>query len=158
MDGRNKYGEGSWFAIPLQNGAYAVGIVARRAKQGSGSIIVGHFFGPARESIPPLSSVEGLTANRSILVGRFGHLSLKDGSWPIIGRSENWDRQDWPVPQFREESAFGQVNRVAYDDANPGRTTSRRPATQDEVDDLPEATLFAPGSIEKRLAELLSQK
>lgn len=32
-----------------------------------------------------------------MLVGKFEHLGIAEGGWPPLGRTEGWDRQDWPM-------------------------------------------------------------
>ena len=82
---RFRYQEGDWFAVPLGCGGYAVGIIARRGRAASCS---GSFFGPRHRDIPSLTQLEALRPDGAILVGKFGHLGLKDGTWPILGRLE----------------------------------------------------------------------
>lgn len=50
MAKRLPYREGTWFALPLRKGGYAVGVVARMAPRGR--IILAYFFGPKRNQIP----------------------------------------------------------------------------------------------------------
>lgn len=45
-----KYSEGQWFAIPLNNGGYALGIIVRGSYKTKGGL--GYFFGPRYEDIP----------------------------------------------------------------------------------------------------------
>src|SRR2546427_9568860 len=109
---RLTYREGMWFAVPLRNGGYAVGIVARKAKRG---VLLGYFFGPRRQAVPVLEEVERLKPNDAILVKVFGDLGLLDGSWPIIGLASSWDRGRWPMAVFgRVEEFTGRSLRVEY--------------------------------------------
>jgi hypothetical protein len=72
---RNKinYREGDWFAVPLRDGDYAVGVVAR--VDGSGGVL-GYFFGPRRAEVPSLLEVENLDPDQALRVLRFGDLGL----------------------------------------------------------------------------------
>jgi hypothetical protein len=45
------YKEGTWFAVPLHQGGYGGGVVARAKR----TCILAYLFGPRRESIPKLA-------------------------------------------------------------------------------------------------------
>jgi hypothetical protein len=109
-----KYREGDWFAVPLRNGGFAVGLVARANPKAA---LLGYFFGPERKGIPSPDDLPGLRAKDAVLVGMFGHLGLTQGSWPTIGRLTNWDRAEWPMPVFlRVEELTGRAFNVFYAD------------------------------------------
>jgi len=61
---RLSYREGTWFAVPLKDGGYAAGVVARVGRRG---VLFGYFFGPRRPAAPSLSDLEGLTPNNAVL-------------------------------------------------------------------------------------------
>jgi hypothetical protein len=44
-----KYREGDWFAVPLRNGGFAVGLVARANPKAA---LLGYFFGPKTKGYP----------------------------------------------------------------------------------------------------------
>ncbi len=90
--------EGTWFAVPLQDSGYAVGRVARLSPDGA--VILAYFFGPKRKSVPTLGEIEQLQPTDSVAALRASELGLLDGRWPIIGDSESWDRNRWPIPAF----------------------------------------------------------
>src|SRR5947199_8190807 len=90
--------EGTGFAVPLRDGGYGVGIVARIAGRG---VTLGYFFGPRRSVVPNLSEVETLTPDMAILVEIFGDLGLIEGRWPIIGLNASWDLRFWPMHAYR---------------------------------------------------------
>ena len=97
------YREGTWFAVPLKQSGFAVGVVARNSKP-PGCLLC-YFFGPRRNSIPTLAEVERFMPNDAIRVFRVGDLHLikgrpPRGTWPIIGHSISWKRTDWPMPPF----------------------------------------------------------
>lgn len=89
---RVNYREGDWFAAPLREGGYAVGVVARANPKAA---LLGYFFGPRRVGLPSLDDVVDLKPDDPVLVGKFGHLGLTKGTWPILGRLEDWDRAPW---------------------------------------------------------------
>jgi hypothetical protein len=90
-----KYREGDWFAVPLRDGGFAVGLVARA---NPGVVLLGYFFGPMRSEVPKLEDLAGLQPGDAVLIGMFGHLAIVQGKWPLLGRLDGWDRRDWPTP------------------------------------------------------------
>jgi hypothetical protein len=102
------YKEGTWFAIPLQQGGYAVGRVARLSGDG---IILAYFFGPKRETVPTLADLGSLTPDSALAVVRAGDLGLIEGSWPIIGDAPVWEREKWPMPAFVRRDEIGKARR-----------------------------------------------
>ena len=99
------YEEGDWFAVPLRDGGFGVGVAARSDRSG---VVVGYFFAPRRSKVPGLDEVSDLSPDEALLVRMFGDLSLVSGEWPVIGRSDSWDRGDWPLPVFgRREDLTG---------------------------------------------------
>ena len=76
--------EGDWFAVPLRTDGFAVGVVARA---GTGGVLLGYFFGPRRQAQAGIDDVRHLRPEQAVLVGRFGHLGLTGGTWPLLGRA-----------------------------------------------------------------------
>jgi len=70
------YSEGSVFLVPLRDGGYARGVVARAGPKGK--ILMGYFFGPrlATRDDMPLSD---LAPAQAILRMRFADLGLING-------------------------------------------------------------------------------
>lgn len=125
MTTRAHYREGDWFAVPLPEGGFAVGLVARA---NPGGVLLGYFFGPKRSDVPLLSQLAALRPGDAVLVAGFGHLGLQQGVWPILGRLETWDRRDWPMPVFvRHEELTRRSLRVFYDDDDPNRFIREEP-------------------------------
>src|SRR5229473_6828898 len=91
------YPEGTWFAVPLQGGGFAIGLLARLDGRGSA---FGYFFGPKRNCIPDIRDIDTLTYKDAIVVALFGDLGLLNGEWPVIGKPSQWDRNEWPLPPF----------------------------------------------------------
>lgn len=147
------YTEGDWFAIPLRTGGFALGIVARANPKG---ILLGYFFGPRRPEQPTLADASGLFPEQAILVGMFGHLGLRGGSWPLLGREPAWDRTTWPTPIFvRYEELTGRSFHVRYDDADPGRLIGETLVAPGVAEQGPTDGLMGAGFVEKRLTSLL---
>ena len=91
------YNEGTCFLVPLRNKGFARGIVARMDGKGQ---IFGYFFGPKIESFDNVNNFENLNYKDSVLVGMFGDLGLLNKEWKILDTLPNWNKDDWPMPQF----------------------------------------------------------
>lgn len=72
------HAEGTWFAIPLRNGGFAVGLVARATAEGPH--VLACFFGPKRSSISTMTEVADLRAAAAVKVARIGDLRAQS-SW-----------------------------------------------------------------------------
>jgi hypothetical protein len=150
---RVNYGEGDWFAVPFHQGGYAVGVVARANPEAA---LLGYFFGPKRADLPTLDQVRGLAPAEAILVCRFGHLGLVKGKWPVLGRSEDWDRSRWPMPVFvRYEELSGRSFRVFYADDDPSKLLREEQVPAGEPEQGPKDGLAGAGFVEHVLAGLL---
>ena len=103
-----KYGPGSLFAVPLNDGGYGLGLVARMSSKG---ILLGYFFAPKWAQVPSLPEVKSLSPNDSVLIGRFSSLGLKQGTWEVLGSVLGWVPEEWPMPVFaREGTDYWPVN------------------------------------------------
>jgi hypothetical protein len=151
---RARYGEGDWFAVPLRDSGFAIGIVARANRSG---VLFGYFFGPRRASVPAADELVGFAPSAAILVGRFGGLGLKDGKWPVIGRLADWDRSGWPMPTFgRFEELTGRAFTVEYDDDDPNSQPRERQIGPEDLVRHPKDGLAGAGFIEISLTALLA--
>ncbi|TRC78849.1 hypothetical protein FJV83_11275 [Mesorhizobium sp. WSM4307] len=151
---RLPYREGSVFRIPLPDGGFARGLVARMAPRGR--ILLGYFFGPRMFSAD--TNVSDLLPTEAIVAGRFGDLHLMDGKWEIFGEIVGWNRTDWPIPEFIHHDALrilpDMIVRYSDDDIVLG-TRERRPVFPA---DLAEDGLMGAGFVEIRLSRLLAEK
>lgn len=146
---RVSYREGDWFAVPLREGGYATGIVARANRDG---VLFGYFFGPRRDDVPVLADVEGLQPDDALVVGKFGHLGLKQGKWPILGHREGWDRNSWPMLALvRYEELTGRSFRVFYDDDDPNRLVREEEIPPGLAEQAPSDGLMGAGFVERML-------
>ncbi len=115
--------EGTWFAIPLREGGYATGRVARHSP--NGEIILAYFFGPKRETIPALEELEQVASDSAIKIAQVGALGIIEGSWPVVGDLPSWEREKWPIPVFIRRDDIGKMAwRVVYADDNPNWVVS----------------------------------
>jgi Immunity protein 26 len=148
-----KYGEGDWFAVPLREGGFAVGIVARANPRG---VLLGYFFGPKRKAVPSLDEVAYLKPSNALLVRKFGDIGLTGGTWPIIGHLKSWDRDEWPMPVFvRYEELSGRSFQVFYDPDDPNKFIGEEQISPGEAEQRPKDGLMGAGFAEKLLASLL---
>ncbi len=147
------YSEGDWFAVPLRDGGFAVGIVARMDGRGG---VVGYFFGPRRSDVPTVEEVDELGPDEAAMVRQFGDLRLLEQQWPLIGRSPRWDRDRWPIPAFgRIEELSGRAWRVEYADDDLNRPIRETPVSQAEAEALPRDGALGAGAVELVLTSLL---
>jgi hypothetical protein len=149
-----KYGEGDWFSVPLRDQrSYAVGLIARLDGLGG---VLGYFFGSARLSVPNLDELCRLQPVEAILIRRFSDLGIQRNEWGVIGKCNDWQRKDWPVPLFARTTADGVVAWVSeYSDGNGMSLVQERQITLDEVKKFPEDGSSGYGAIEIRLTKLL---
>src|SRR5690242_8796161 len=94
----NQFAEGTWFGVPLNQGGFAIGRVARHSP--SREILLAYFFGPRRTTLPKLDELQSFAPEDATKIMMVGYLGLDSGSWPIIGSAKAWDRTAWPIPQF----------------------------------------------------------
>lgn len=146
------YKVGDWFAVPLRTHGYGLGLVARANGRGT---VLGYFFGPRRDAIPTQEDVIGLGPSGAVLVRRFGDLGFLEGEWPIVAHSENWDRNQWPLPMFgRIDDIDNLAWRVEYSEETLEEIRDT-PIEMQEARDLPRAGLSGSGSVEIQLTMLL---
>jgi len=147
------YEEGTAFAVPLRDGGFGVGVVARIAPKGK--LLLGYFFGPRSDE--PEFDLTTLQAKKAVLVGRFGDLHLFDGRWFTFGQVPHWNRDEWPMPLFLKRDPLGHLpDRVVVYDGDdlgkPGRWEARDIIPRD----LREDGLMGAGFVEIKLAQLLN--
>ena len=148
------YSEGTWFAIPLRNGGFGVGVVARATRKGR--VILAYFFGPRRDAVPSLSELEHLTPDKAICAICVGDLGLITGTWPIVGNLKSWDRSLWPMPVFvRRDPISRKAWKVYYSDTDPNLPVSEVRTSYDDTS-LRKDSLYGAGAAEIELTELLS--
>lgn len=153
---RRNYAVGDWFAVPLREGGFAVGVVARAQADG---VLLGYFFGPKRDEVPELSDVEHLAASDAVLVCKFGHLGLVKKKWPVLGCLQGWDPQLWPMPTFvRFEELTGRSFRVIYADEDPNRLLREEQIPAGTAEQGPKDGLLGAGAAEIALTSLLARE
>ncbi|MGX5827522.1 Imm26 family immunity protein [Mesorhizobium sp. 43Arga] len=151
---RLPYREGSVFRIPLPDGGFARGVVARMAPRGR--ILLGYFFGPRMFSAD--TNASDLLPTEAVVVGRFGDLHLIDGKWEVFGEIGGWNRTYWPIPEFIHHDLLRIMPDmiVRYSDDDIVRGTRERRSVLPAG--LAEDGLMGAEFVEIRLSGLLAEK
>lgn len=149
------YKEGSVFLVTLTDGGYARGVVARAGRKGG--VLMGYFFGP-RLTSPQKAELTDLAPDNAVLRLLFGDLRLINGKWPIIGNVPNWDRSEWPMPDFVLRDVLGCQKRVVvrYADDDPLRIEAEY--TVNDASGMPIDSVSGAALVEIKLTELLGHK
>lgn len=150
-----KISEGECYAVPLRDGSYAIGVIARVGKRGA---ILGYFFGPRRMAIPTSNDVRALRADDAVSCELLGDLGIQRNEWPHIGCVEPWDRSQWPLPTFGriEDEARGIAWIVRYADKDVSVQTEELRCTIEEARRLLPDRTAGYGAVEVRLRLALS--
>ena len=151
------YGEGTWFAVPLEQGGFAIGVNARFKVSRGGGTALGYFFGPVRSRVPTLDEIVALEPEQAINICRFGDLHLLDGKWPLIGTDPAWDRNRWPFPDFARREPLTsppRVWRVTYANDDPSQRVREERIQPDDKKLRPDS-LSGADAVEKVLSYLL---
>jgi Immunity protein 26 len=150
---RLAYEDGDWFAVPLRaDSGFAVGLVARHDGRGG---VIGYFFNARWDKLPTVADVTALGPSDVIRVVRFGDLGLIEGRWPVLGKLEDWEPADWPMPVFGRRDISGQAFRVTYPPEDLAAPTREEPISDGECDVLPRDALGGSGAVERVLTALL---
>ncbi|MAT44851.1 MAG: hypothetical protein CL609_21175 [Anaerolineaceae bacterium] len=153
-----QYFEGSWFAVPLRDYGYGMGIIVRGAFKTKGGL--GYFFGPRYTELP--TGIDTLEKNKSnaILVCMFGDLGIINGTWPLISEGKAFSRQDWPVPLFLRNPPYPEdlayIVDYGQDYSGSGNPISEKKVNIDEeILKIPKDSLFGCRAVEIALAKKL---
>lgn len=150
------YAEGDCFSVPLREGGFALGVVARMDAQG---VVFGYFFGPKVDNVELLypTSIE---IDSHILKGQFGDLGLLNGDWKVIGEIPGWSRDSWIMPPcLRWEAGETKGILCTYDENTLEAIAEEEVLVSDiAVNDYPVDRLMGYGSVEIKLTKLLAAK
>jgi hypothetical protein len=157
---RIKYSEGQWFAVPLKDGGYALGIIVRESYQTKGGL--GYFFGPRYEGIPDERETWHKQPSDAILIAWFGDLGIIWGRWPLIPSTRPFRREEWPVPKFMRIDALKPEKGwlVEYSQEIDGISLPVRETYCNASDlvGLPEDVTYGSEALEIALTKLLSKE
>lgn len=147
------YQEGFAFLVPLKDGGFARGVVARVAPKGK--IVFGYFFAPR---LPTSEGAEfyAIKPEEATFTTFFGDLGLVKGHWPIVGKMADWDRARWPLRDTVRRDPLGKLRPmlVRYDDSDPSKVLSETAIDNDNG--LPDDGLAGYRYVEARLSKLLA--
>ncbi|OYO30014.1 Imm26 family immunity protein [Janthinobacterium sp. PC23-8] len=147
------YREGSWFAVPLPGGGHAVGVVARRAP--AGRIMLAYMFGPKRDALPSLAELDTLRPEQALRRLRTGDMALLNERWTMLGDSEHWQRDEWPMPSFiRRNESLQRAWRATYADFDPAKL-DREESVPFDTPGLESDSLYGYGATELLMSKLL---
>jgi len=147
------YREGDWFTVPLRDGTFASGCLARTSRRG---VLFGYFFGPKRAEPANINELERLAPTDASLLCMFGHLALKTGKWPVIGQRGCWNRAEWPIPLLARHEEFSERAFLErYNDNDPSQLMEETAVTTERAEGVPASALFGAGAVEIELTEKL---
>jgi len=149
------YKEGDWFAVPLKDGSFGIGLAARVFSRGG---VLGYFFGPKRSSLPSLEELEVLIPNQAVTAFMFGDLHLLENKWLILGRRGPWNKADWPIPAFGfQEPITKRTYKRVYSEDDLDLWEHQIPISLEEYQKLSSDGLYGAGAAESHLNRLLNK-
>jgi hypothetical protein len=141
---------GTAFLVPLRDGGFALGVLARADGKGSA---LGYFFGP-RVSSADEAELDSVTPEDALLVGMFGDLELIRENWPVLGEIGGWSPDRWLIPHMsRIDEKAGRAWLSTYDDAL--RCVNETEIAPTEAPRYPYDRLMGAGAVEIRLTKLI---
>lgn len=154
MGRKINYSEGDCFSIPLRNGGYALGVVARMDGDG---IVFSYFFGPKIDEFVDLN-INDLSPKKAILSGQVGDLGLLNLEWKVIGKIPNWSRKEWAMPSFLRFDEGDSIGFLSKYDENTLKFISELKIQLSKINtrDFPKDSLMGYGFVEIKLTKLLS--
>ena len=155
MKKRRNYEEGDWFAIPLNQGGYSLGRIARIGSRGG--VLLGFFYKTYYHIPPPLDAYAGLTPDAVVLIQHFCNPGLRDLTWPVLAKSPLWNRADWSWTEFGYIDAVdpNQAFRRTYDPNDPFTMISQQQITPIAAKRLPKDGLGGHIFMQNRLSDLV---
>jgi hypothetical protein len=151
------YNEGTVFGVPLGNGGFGVGIVARTAPKRR--VFLGYLFGPKRNKVPTLDEVRSLRPQDAVRIARIGDLSLMDRTWPVIGELDSWKRAEWPMPLFaRIDEVSRRAWQVEYSDTDANAIESEAEMHYADAKRFGRDFVLGSGFAEITLTRLLTER
>lgn len=91
-----KLKEGDIFLLPLTDGGFSIGLLARVIPWGA----LGYFFKIKYSEAPQHIDLSLLNKDNVLYIGKFGTRNLYEGKWKLIDKLPNWDRDYWNIPKF----------------------------------------------------------
>ncbi|PHV09727.1 Imm26 family immunity protein [Chitinimonas sp. BJB300] len=158
-----KVAEGLWFAVPLRDGGFGVGLAARVSPSRGVKTLFCYLF-PYRYSEPPsLEKLLALKPSDAISLERVSSLGIKKGTWPLIGIDPKFDREKWPMPSFvRQDLVSKNYRKTTYSPDDPSLVIWEGLCPLGEELVLPQDGLSGYGAVEifltNQIANIESEK
>jgi hypothetical protein len=148
------YSEGDCFSIPLREGGFARGVVARMDGDG---IIFGYFFEPRIVEFADIH-IDDLSPEKAILSGQVGDLGLLNEEWKVIGRIPDWSRKEWPMPSFLRFDEGDSIGFLSTYDEDSLKCINEQEVQLSRINalDFPKDSVMGYGFVEIKLTKLLS--
>lgn len=147
------YKEGDWIAVPIPDRGYILGRIARSSRTGA---IIACFFSPLRETLPVKDDIDGLTAHDAVAIYKFGNMGLVEENWPIIDNTDDWHREEWPLPSFGHIDAVdpNKAYRREYNEKNLNQIILEVPISPEEAHQLPKDGYLGHRALQSKLSRL----
>jgi hypothetical protein len=148
------YSEGDCFLVPLKNGGYARGVVARLNGKGK---VCSFFFLPRYEHITDAIIDDYLTPANSLYVSFHSDSGfIVDNRWKVFGKISPWVRDDWHLPVFGfTNTLLDERGELRYYDDKTLEKINEETVSVEKVANLPEDGAAGSGYIEGRLAIII---
>jgi hypothetical protein len=158
---RIRYREGQWFAIPIKDIGYCLGIIVRGSSKTHGGL--GYFWSSITKNLPTEEDINKIKPSDAVLIARFGGLGISTGEWPLIQTSNKFVREDWPVPLFIRKLDFDEDKVLIID---YGQDFSGLDLPKSEIlvkksknyEKYPEDSLYGYKVVEAKLFKLLTKE
>jgi hypothetical protein len=146
-----KIKEGDVFAVPLLQGGYVIGLVAREHKE----ITLGYFFKTIFSAVPEELDTTDINRWPVAMIGKFSTLGIEEGEWPLLKTNIVFKREDWPIPVLKmQDPLTEQYFAVLYDDTLVNE--ERYKITKEEADQLFGHGNFGYGALQKKISSILA--
>jgi len=98
---------------------------------------------------------DDLNPARALLRIQFADLGLNNKEWRIVGRVPDWNRSEWPIPDFvrRDPLVQRKPRLIRYSDKDPSQVEIEIPIADDTA--LEPDRLSGYGAVEIKLAKIL---
>jgi hypothetical protein len=153
---RIKYSEGQWFAVPLKDDGFAIGIIVRGDYSTKGGL--GYFFGQRYLSLPSGEETYSKNKDNAIFICLFGDLGIITGKWPLISDGKPFIREEWPVPLFHRLDPLQESKAIIVEyneDHIMGLPLRETITATNKILEFPNAGLYGSGAVEIELTKLL---
>jgi hypothetical protein len=153
MTKRNRIVAGDVSAIPLPHGGFAAAVVCAINRRRELAVL--RVYGPRAPAVDALPQPGALAPADAIAVRRASSLRMDSGDWPVIGRIEPFNLNQWRAVAFlRPEPGRRNLVVVEYDPKDPVRVVRERAATAADSG-LPSDGAAGWRSLQYELDELL---